>query len=230
MPALSRRHFVALASAGTALAAGGGLIPAAPARAETPFRQPPLPFAEDALSPVISAATVQVHYGKHHAGYFTQVNQLVAGTPYAAMTLEEIVRASATQSDPRLFNNAAQAVNHSFYWDGLRPGGGAPSGALAAAIERDFSNLAAFKEAYVVHASGLFGSGWSWLVEDNGKLAFLDAGNAGTPLTSGKRPLLVIDVWEHAYYLDYQNRRADHVRAVLDRLVNWDVVSDRLTA
>ncbi|MDR3437001.1 superoxide dismutase [Telmatospirillum sp.] len=229
MPALSRRHFVALASAGSAVAASGLILPRR-ALAAAPFLQPPLPFADNALAPVISAQTIQFHYGKHHAGYFTQLNQLVANTPWATATLEEIIVKSAGGEDPRIFNNAAQAANHSFYWDGLKPGGGQPSGVLAEAIERDFGDFAKFKDGFVSHAVGLFGSGWAWLIEDGGKLAFFDAGNAGTPLAHGKRPLAVVDVWEHAYYLDYQNRRADHVRAVVDQLINWDVVRDRLSA
>ncbi len=227
MPVLSRRHFVALAAAGSAVAAIGS---PGSAHAAAPFQQPPLPFPESALSPVITPTTVQFHYGKHHAGYFTQLNALVANTPFADLTLEQVVVKSAGGGDPRIFNNAAQAANHTFYWDTLLPGGGQPSGLLAQAIERDFGEVQKFKDAFVAHAVGLFGSGWAWLIEDGGKLAFFDAGNADTPLVHGKRPLAVIDVWEHAYYLDYQNRRADHVRAVVDRLINWDRVRDRLSA
>jgi Fe-Mn family superoxide dismutase len=227
MPIMSRRAFVSAAAVGAVARIG---LPPRTAQAATPFQQPPLPFADTALSPVISPQTIAFHYGKHHAGYFTQVNQLVAGTPFAELPLDQVVVQSAGLADQRLFNNAAQAVNHSFYWETLRPGGGTPQGALAAAIERDFGDVTRFKDAYVTHATGLFGSGWSWLVADGDRLAFLDAGNAGTPLTQGKRPLAVVDIWEHAYYLDYQNRRVDHVRAVVDRLINWDVVRDRMTA
>ncbi len=230
MPALSRRRFMTLAAAGSAFASGGAGLPRK-SFAAAPFAQPPLPFAETALAPVISAQTIQFHYGKHHAGYFTQLNQLAANTPYADLSLEQVVVKSAAAGDLRIFNNAAQAVNHNFYWDGLKPGGGRlPGGALADAIARDFGDVQAFKDAFVARTIGLFGSGWVWLVDDNGKLAFLEAGNADTPLVHGKRPLAVVDVWEHAYYLDYQNRRADHVRAVVDSLMNWDVVRDRLTA
>lgn len=229
MPPLTRRHFLQVATAGYA-AAGGMALPRPAGAAQGPFVQPPLPFPETALAPVISAQTIQFHYGKHHAGYFAQLNQLTAGTPFAELPLEQVVIKSAGGPDPRIFNNAAQAANHSFYWAGLVPGGGAPSGPLAQAIGRDFGDVKAFKDAFVAQAVGLFGSGWTWLVEDGGKLAFFNGGNADTPLVHGKRPLAVIDVWEHAYYLDYQNRRADHVRAVVDSLINWDVVRDRLNA
>ncbi len=228
MPALSRRHFVTLA--GSAALVGGTALPR-PARAATPFVQPPLPFAEDALAPTISARTVQFHYGKHHAGYFAQVNQLVAGSPYAEMSLTDVVLQSAGRGDEKIFNNAAQAFNHNFYWDTLKPGSDRqPKGALAEAIERDFGDLASFQDAYLAHAVGLFGSGWVWLVAVDGKLALEDGANAGTPLTEGRKLLAVIDVWEHAYYLDDQNRRADHVRAVIENLINWDVIGERLEA
>lgn len=228
MSSVTRRHFITMAAAGCV--AAGGIATPRKGFAAAPFVQPPLPFADTALAPVISAQTIQFHYGKHHAGYFAQLNQLTANTPFAEMTLEQVVATSFGGADPRIFNNAAQAANHNFYWDGLKPGGGAPSGALAQAIEKDFGDVKGFKDSFVSHAVGLFGSGWTWLIEDGGKLAFFDGGNADTPLAHGKRPLAVVDVWEHAYYLDYQNRRADHVRAVVDTLINWDVVRDRLTA
>jgi Fe-Mn family superoxide dismutase len=202
-----------------------------PAKAATAFIQPALPFAENALAPVISAQTIQFHYGKHHAGYFAQLNGLIAGTAFAELSLTDVVVKALADGEQKIFNNAAQALNHNQYWEGLKPGGASqPSGTLSQAIERDFGDFQKFKEEYVKHALGVFGSGWAWLIEDGGKLSFYDTSNADTPVAHGKRMLAVVDVWEHAYYLDYQNRRADHVRAVIDKLLNWDVVRDRLNA
>lgn len=200
-------------------------------RAASPMVQPPLPFADTALAPTISAQTVQFHYGKHHAAYYANLNRMIANTPYADIPLEQIV--IKTASDPvqkAQFNQAGQAWNHDFYWQVLKPGGGSqPTGKLAQALERDFGGFAKFKEAYGQRANGIFGSGWAWLIEDGGKLAVMETSNADTPIAHGKRPLAVIDVWEHAYYLDYQNRRPDHVKAVIDNLVNWDFVRDRMS-
>ncbi|SJZ79315.1 superoxide dismutase, Fe-Mn family [Enhydrobacter aerosaccus] len=194
--------------------------------------QPPLPFADTALAPTISAQTVQFHYGKHHAAYYANLNRMIPNTPYADLPLEQIV--VKTGSDPTqkaLFNQAGQAWNHDFYWQVLKPGSGSqPSGKLAQALERDFGGFVKFKEAYAQRANAVFGSGWAWLIEDGGKLALMETSNADTPIAHGKRPLAVIDVWEHAYYLDYQNRRPDHVKAVLDNLMNWDFVRDRMTS
>jgi len=174
---------------------------------------------------------VQLHYGKHHAGYYTALNALAADTPYAAMPLDKVVVASAADAkDQKIFNQAAQAWNHVQYWEALEPGGSRqPQGKLAQDIARDFGGFDQFKTAFVQAATGTFGSGWVWLIEADGKLQLLSTSNAGNPLALGKRSLLGIDVWEHAYYLDYQNRRADHVKAVLDSLVNWNVVGDRMT-
>ncbi|MDO8977222.1 superoxide dismutase [Reyranella sp.] len=224
---LPRRNLIAMGTA--ALAA----VTAAPrlATAAHPFTQPPLPFAESALAPVISAQTVQFHYGKHHAAYYANLNRMTENTPYAAMSLEEIVVKSA--ADPRdkgLFNQAGQCWNHDFYWKVLTPGGSRqPTGKLRTAIERDFGGFDKFSQAFAARANAVFGSGWAWLVEDGGKLALMETSNADTPLAHGKRPLATIDVWEHAYYLDYQNRRADHVDALLKTLVNWDFVRDQMT-
>lgn len=228
MPLLDRRQLLVLGTAAAALTA----MPRITRAAAGPFVQPPLPFGEADLAPVISAQTVQLHYGKHHAGYYAALNTLVADTPYAAMPLEKVVTASAAEAkDQKIFNQAGQAWNHVHYWETLKPGGARkPQGKLAQDIERDFGGFDAFKTAFVQAATGTFGSGWVWLVESEGKLALLSTSNAGNPLALGKRSLLGIDVWEHAYYLDYQNRRADHVKAVLDSLVNWDAVGDRMTA
>jgi Fe-Mn family superoxide dismutase len=224
---LPRRNLIAMGTA--ALAA----VTAAPrlATAARPFTQPPLPFAESALAPVISAQTVQFHYGKHHAAYYANLNRMTENTPYAAMSLEEIVVKSA--ADPRdkgVFNQAGQCWNHDFYWKVLAPGGSRqPTGKLRTAIERDFGGFDKFSQAFAARANAVFGSGWAWLVEDGGKLALMETSNADTPLAHGKHPLATIDVWEHAYYLDYQNRRADHVNALLKTLVNWDFVRDQMT-
>jgi Fe-Mn family superoxide dismutase len=188
-----------------------------------------LPYPDDALAPAISPRTVGVHYGKHHRGYIDNTNALVAGTRFADLSLGELVQQTA--GDPaltKLFNNAAQAWNHAFYWRSLTPRGGAPAGALAARIDADFGSFAALLAELSAAATGQFGSGWAWLVLDAGSLRVLSTANADTPLAHGKVPLLTIDVWEHAYYLDYENRRADYVAAVLEKLLSWDFAAQNL--
>jgi Fe-Mn family superoxide dismutase len=201
-------------------------------RAAAPFAQPPLPFAENALEPVISARTVGLHYGKHHKGYFDKLNDLVKGTHYESMTLEEVVRGSArSEKDRKIFNNAAQAWNHVVYWDVLKPGGPQrPEGALAAAIEESFGGFDAFKAQILATSDGVFGTGWVWLTKDKGKLVLRGYQDADNPMASGKPAYLGIDVWEHAYYLDYENRRGQHVAALVDKAINWGVVEERLKA
>jgi Fe-Mn family superoxide dismutase len=228
MPMLDRRQLLVLGAAASAVT----VLPCLARAAAGPFIQPPLPFGDADLAPVISSQTVQLHYGKHHAGYYTALNTLVTDTPYAAMPLDKVVVASAADpKDQKIFNQAAQAWNHVQYWEVLKPGSARqPQGKLAQAIARDFGSVDAFKNAFIQSATSTFGSGWVWLVEADGKLQLISTSNAGDPLALGKRNLLGIDVWEHAYYLDYQNRRADHVKAVLDSLVNWDVVAERMTA
>lgn len=200
------------------------------ARAAAPHALPPLPYPEDALDPVISARTVGFHYGKHHKTYVDNLNKLVAGTPMADLTLEEVVMASAGATDKvAIFNNAAQVWNHTFYWNGLRPnGGGKPGAELASRIDKDFGGYDAMRKELVAAATTQFGSGWAWLVEDGGKLKVMKTGNADNPMTQKLKPLLTLDVWEHAYYLDYQNRRADYINALLDKLVNWEFVAANL--
>jgi Fe-Mn family superoxide dismutase len=182
---------------------------------------PPLPFAKDALAPHISAETFDYHYGKHHQAYVDNLNKLIAGTEYEALPLEEIIKKAPAGG---LFNNAAQVWNHTFFWSSLKPkGGGEPSGALAAAIATAFGSFEAFKQAFTQSAVGNFGSGWTWLVKKaDGSLAIVNTTAAGTPLTSGDKPLLTLDVWEHAYYIDYRNARPKFVAAFLDSLANWD--------
>ncbi|WP_420348063.1 superoxide dismutase [Pelagibius sp.] len=183
------------------------------------FELPSLPYAQDALEPHYSANTLSFHHGKHHAAYVNKLNELIAGTADEGKTLEEII-ASSTGG---LFNQAAQVWNHTFFWNSMKPGGGgAPDGALAQAIDAAFGSLDAFKEQFKAAGVGQFGSGWVWLVKDNGGLKIVTSANAETPLTNGQTPLLTCDVWEHAYYLDYQNRRPDFIQSFLDNLVNWE--------
>ena len=191
---------------------------------------PPLPYAENALDPVISATTLGFHYGKHHKGYVDTLNKLVADTEFAGLSLEQLINETAGKADrSAIFNSAAQTWNHTFYWRSLRAkGGGAPPAALKQKIESSFGNLDACKKELATAATTQFGSGWAWLVLEGDKLKVVKTGNAETPLTKGAKPLLTIDVWEHAYYLDYQNRRADYVNAVLDKLINWQFAADNL--
>jgi Fe-Mn family superoxide dismutase len=191
---------------------------------------PPLPYPHNALQPVISAETLNFHYGKHHRVYVETLNKLIVGTEFSDMKLENIVRATAGQADhAAIYHNAAQAWNHDFYWNCLKPkGGGEPPAVLKQLLDSSFGGVEACKKELSKTALEQFGSGWAWLVRDGAKLKILKTDNADTPLTQGPKPLLTIDVWEHAYYLDYQNRRADHVNAVLDKLVNWEFAAANL--
>jgi superoxide dismutase, Fe-Mn family len=193
-------------------------------RADSHRALPPLPYAENALEPVITARTLQFHYGKHHKGYVDNLNKLIAGTDYSELSLEEIITGTAGRSERMaIFNNAAQTWNHTFYWNSLSPkGGGEPPAALKLKLEAAFGSVDAFKKEMASTAVSQFGSGWAWLVLDGGTLKIVKTANAEVPITTGLKPLLTIDVWEHAYYLDYQNRRADYVTAVLDKLINWE--------
>jgi len=195
-----------------------------------PFALPPLPYPEDALAPVISANTLRFHHGKHHMAYITKVNELVSGTEFEQQTLESIIQAAAGRADrAELFNNAAQAWNHAFYWHSLRPkGGGKPPAELSAMIDAAFGGLDAFKQQFAAAAVKQFGSGWAWLVRDGTTLKVVKTSNAELPLTKGQVPLLAIDVWEHAYYLDYQNRRPDYAQAVTEQLLNWEFAAENL--
>ena len=195
-----------------------------------PLSLPPLPYEQSALQPVISANTLSFHYGKHHKTYVDTLNKLIAGTEFSDMPLEKIIRVTASQAEhAAIFNNAAQTWNHTFYWHSLKPsGGGEPPAALKRLIESSFGSVDACKKELASAAVGQFGSGWAWLVLDGEKLKVVKTGNANTPLTQAAKPLLTIDVWEHAYYLDYQNRRVDYVNAVLDSLVNWEFATENL--
>jgi Fe-Mn family superoxide dismutase len=191
---------------------------------------PELPYAKDALEPHISSRTLEFHHGKHHKTYVDTANKMLAGTDMENMEVEQIVKkVSGDASKVGIFNNAAQAWNHSFYWQCMKPnGGGTPSGDIAQKINADFGNYEKFCEEFKNAGLTQFGSGWAWLVLDGGKLKITKTPNAETPLTTGAKPLLVADVWEHAYYLDYQNLRANYLTTFIEKLINWDFVNSRL--
>lgn len=196
-----------------------------------PFTMKPLPYADDALSPVINAGTIGFHYGKHHTTYLNNLNNLLANDPLKDKSLAEVVKAVAGKPDKAgVFNNAAQVWNHDFYWDSMRPnGGGKPTGKIADLIKDSFGDYDKFKADFAAACVGQFGSGWAWLCLEGGKLTIRKTPNAETPMTvDGVKPLLTIDVWEHAYYLDWQNRRPDYANAVIDKLLNWEFAEKNL--
>ena len=194
------------------------------------FELPPLPYAKTALEPHMSAKTLDFHHGKHHQAYVTNLNNLVNDTPLASQSLEQIIQATAKdETKAGIFNNAAQVWNHTFFWSCMKPnGGGAPAGALAQMINAAFGSFDKFREQFKQAADTQFGSGWAWLVSDGGRLKVTKTANAVNPLAQGQTALLACDVWEHAYYLDYQNRRPDFVQVFLDKLANWDFVAKNL--
>ena len=228
---ISRRDFLKLA-------VGGAALVSAPATAKVlerthstneasmAFTLPPLPYDKKALEPHISAQTFDFHHGKHHNAYVTKLNELLPGSGFENASLEEIIiKTHGDDSKAALFNNAAQHWNHSFFWECLKPnGGGKPTGELAKKIDSDLGGYEKFAADFKAAAIGQFGSGWAWLVQNgkSGKLEIVKTGNAHLPLAHGNRALLTVDVWEHAYYLDYQNRRPDFVQTYLDKLINWD--------
>ncbi len=222
-----RREFL-IAAGGVTLAALAGFPHIA--AAAPPQELPKLPYAENGLEPVISAHTMSFHYGKHHKAYVDNLNKLTAGTEFEEMSLAGIVKATTGKAEQvAIFNNAAQAWNHAFYWRSLKPnGGGDPPAALKQKIEASFGDMAACKKALAGAATGQFGSGWAWLVAAGDEIKVVKTGNADTPVTQGLKPLLTIDVWEHAYYLDYQNRRGEYVNAVIEKLLNWDFAAENL--
>jgi Fe-Mn family superoxide dismutase len=240
-PKLRRRDVLAgtLAGAG-ALALGrssaaASPLPSTPTSAAImsqadPFQLPPLPYSDDALAPHITPKTMGFHYGKHHNAYVVNLNNLVKGTELASLTLEQVILKVAKDDTKKgVFNNAAQVWNHTFYWNSMKPkGGGAPKGKLAKLIDASFGSLDAFKEQFKKAAAGQFGSGWAWLVVQGDKLAITTTGNADLPLVHGQKALLTCDVWEHAYYLDFQNRRPDYLTAFCDSLVNWEFAEKNL--
>lgn len=196
------------------------------------FTLPPLPYAADALAPHMSAETFSFHHAKHHNAYVVNLNNLIAGTAHEKSSLEEIIHASAKDASlAGVFNNAAQVWNHTFFWNSMKPhGGGKPTGAIADAIDKAFGSLDAFKEEFKKAAVGQFGSGWAWLVSEKGALKITKTANADLPMAHGQTAILTCDVWEHAYYLDFQNRRPDFVQSFLDNLVNWDFANANLAA
>jgi Fe-Mn family superoxide dismutase len=190
-----------------------------------PHVLPKLPWDEAALEPHISARTIGFHYGKHHAGYLSKLNAALEGSPDADKSLEELIQSG----DKKYFNNAAQVWNHTFYWNSMKPkGGGKPKGKLAGLIDASFGGYDAFKEKFTAAANGQFGSGWAWLVKKGDKLEIETTANADTPIAHGRQPLMTCDVWEHAYYLDYQNKRPDYTSVFVDQLVNWDFAESNL--
>ena len=192
---------------------------------------PALPFEANGLEPYITANTLSFHHGKHHQTYVTNLNNLIQGSDLADASLEEIILASANKPEKvGIFNNAAQVWNHTFYWNSMKPnGGGTPSGAIAAKINEDFGSFEAFVDAFKNAGLTQFGSGWAWLVLEEGKLKITKTANADTPMAHGQKALLTVDVWEHAYYLDYQNKRADYLDIFLKHLLNWDFENENLT-
>jgi superoxide dismutase, Fe-Mn family len=195
------------------------------------FVQPPLPFDMNALEPYgMKAETFEYHYGKHHKAYVDNLNKLTEGTELADKSLEEVIKTSFQDSSKAgIFNNAAQVWNHTFFWNSLKPqGGGAPTGDLAAKIDKDFGSFDKFKEEFSNAAATQFGSGWSWLIDDGGTLKVIKTPNAENPLAHGKKALLTLDVWEHAYYIDYKNARPAFIKNFLENLVNWDFAAENL--
>jgi Fe-Mn family superoxide dismutase len=189
------------------------------------FSLPPLPYDKNALAPHISAETLEYHHGKHHNAYVVKLNELLAGKPEADKSLEEVIMSS----EGPVFNNAAQVWNHTFYWSCMKPaGGGKPSGELAQAIDRDFGSYEKFAEQFTQAGITQFGSGWAWLVSDKGKLSVTKTGNADLPMKHGQKAILTMDVWEHAYYIDYRNARPKYIETFLSSLVNWDFVGENL--
>jgi Fe-Mn family superoxide dismutase len=228
---MDRRTFVAALIGGCAIAATGayGLYGGSIAQANPEITQPPLPYKEDALEPFISKKTLEFHYGKHHKAYVDNTNQLAGAAGLGSLSLEEIIKKTAGSADQTpIFNNAAQAWNHNFYWKSLMPKAGKPNERLTKMIDASFGSYDNFKKEFQTAGVTQFGSGWAWLVLDQGKLKVTKTSNADNPLVHGQVPLLTVDVWEHAYYLDYQNRRADYVKAVLDNLLNWEFAAANL--
>jgi Fe-Mn family superoxide dismutase len=213
-----------------AVSAALGTVPRRAPAATSVHALPPLPYGENALEPVISAKTIGFHYGKHHKDYVDHLNALVAGTPFGELSLEQLVLSTAGKPEhAEVFHNAAQAWNHAFYWRSLSPnGGGIAPAALKTRIDASFGDLMTLKKELAAAATTQFGSGWAWLVLDGARLKVLKTADADTPLSQRMKPLLAIDVWEHAYYLDFQNRRADYVQGVLEKLINWEFAAENL--
>ncbi|MFH0996566.1 MAG: superoxide dismutase [Pseudomonadota bacterium] len=230
---MDRRDFLKLSLSLSAMAflknSGSGFASQATA-ADSSDGLPPLPYSKDALEPYISARTLEFHYGKHHQAYIDNTRKLTFGTEYAGCSLNEIILKSGGNPDQAaIFNNAAQSFNHAFFWKSMKSGGGGePKGRIGQAIEKSFGSHAKFEKEFSEAALTQFGSGWAWLIQDGAILKVVKTANADTPMTRGWVPLLNIDVWEHAYYLDYQNRRGDYIQAYLDHLINWSFAESNL--
>jgi len=223
-----RRQFMKTMALGAAALGLGAVWPGGASAGE--IVQPPLPYPENALEPYISARTVKFHYGKHHLGYVKKTNAYIKGTPWEGKSLEQIILGSYRKDD-YLFNNAAQVWNHNFYWQSMKPGGGGqPTGELASMMKAAFGSVDAAKQALVKASATRFGSGWGWLAIKDGRLVVVSSSNALNPLVDKMKPLITIDVWEHAYYLDYQNRRGGYIRGVMDHLINWDFAARNLAS
>ena len=231
---MDRRNFLKISFGLCAMAFldAPGRLPVSRA-AETDLSASPasLPYAKDALDPYISARSFDFHYGKHYQTYIDNTRKLIARTEYAGVSLKEIIqKTSKNSSQIAIFNNAAQSFNHEFFWKSMKPGGGGqPKGRIGEEIEKSFGSYSHFEKEFVDAALTQFGSGWAWLIQDGPMLKVLKTANADTPLVHGWTPLLTLDVWEHAYYLDYQNRRGDYVRAFMDHLINWGFAESNLT-
>jgi len=225
---LDRREF--LAASGAAAAALSFIAGPASAQSGLAPALPPLPYAQNALAPLLSENTLSFHYGKHHQTYLNNLIKLIPGTEFEKSSLEEMIRKTSGRADQvAIFNNAAQVFNHSFYWKSMKPGGGGePKGRIMERIASSFGSYQKFVEAFSNAAASQFGSGWAWLVDDGARLQVVKTSNAETPITTSAKPLVTIDVWEHAYYLDYQNRRADYIKAFVEKLLNWDFAEQNL--
>ena len=224
---MNRRHVLALSGAA---AAATLFSPAVRAQGAMPFKQPELPYDEAALSPVISARTVGLHHGKHHAGYFKKLNMLTEKTPFADLSLEEVVVRARKENETAIFNNAAQAWNHNLYWQQFKGGPAAAEGVFLDAARSSFGGIDELQKQIVAESDKVFGTGWVWLVKDGDRLAIVGMQDADNPLADDRKTLLGVDVWEHAYYLDYENRRTEHVAEVLAKLVNWRFVGEQFQA
>jgi Fe-Mn family superoxide dismutase len=232
---LNRREFVTMigtSAAAVSLAAGEPSPALAASQVSPTISLPPLPYAQNALAPYISENTISFHYGKHHQAYVKNTIDKIAGTELEKATLEEIIKATANNVGlSAIFNNAAQVFNHTFYWNSMKPGGGGePKGNIGEMIKKSFGNYQGFVDAFSNAAATQFGSGWAWLVLGNDSLKVVKTSNADTPFVTSAKPLIAIDVWEHAYYLDYQNRRADYIKTFVEKLINWDFAEKNLSA
>jgi superoxide dismutase, Fe-Mn family len=232
---LNRREFVTMigtSAAAFSLAASEPNPTFAANQVSSTISLPPLPYAQNALAPYISENTISFHYGKHHQAYVKNTIAKIAGSELEKASLEEIIKTTANNSGlSAVFNNAAQVMNHSFYWNSMKPGGGGePKGKIGEMITESFGNYQGFVDAFSNTAAAQFGSGWAWLVLENNSLKVVKTANADTPFTTSAKPLITIDVWEHAYYLDYQNRRADYIKAFIEKLINWDFAEKNLLA